>query len=131
MSSDGSTTPASSGFLGTLRRAGQRAWSFCRDHDLVPRGSRNVGLKASLPKSWFHWLTTLLVVTIFAVYVVQWIKANSGMLFDPLLQNDDARTGVFMFHRYGPEHALKDDPIANEMLSLVTPFLRLLYVLLV
>jgi hypothetical protein len=49
------------------------------------------------------------------------------MLFDPLLQTDDARTSLFPFHRYGSEGTLGDDPIANEMLALVPPAVRLLY----
>jgi hypothetical protein len=80
-----------------------------------------------LPRTWWHWSAVIVLWGAFLVYFVSWVHGNAGLLFDPLLQNDDARTGVFPFHRWGPEHALVNDPIANDMLAFVPPFVRLLY----
>jgi hypothetical protein len=83
------------------------------------------------PRGWWHWLSVLLVSVIGVLYVWTWFAGNWEMLTNPALQNDDARTAVFPFHRYGPEHALANDPIANEMLSFVPPFVFILYRVLV
>lgn len=123
-SPDAAPSPAPAG---RARQAWARFVAFARRHDLVFRAPRPEPLRALLPRTWWHWSAVILLWGAFLVYLVSWVYGNSGFLFDPLLQNDDARTGVFLFHRYGPDHALANDPIANEMLSYVPPFVRLLY----
>ncbi len=75
------------------------------------------------------WLTRSLLAALLGVYVANFVQANGGMLFDPALQNDDARTILFPFHAYGSEGTLGDDPIASEMLSAVPWGVRLLYLM--
>lgn len=65
------------------------------------------------PKFWFG----IALVT----YVVLWTFANRGMLFDPLVQNDDAQTVLFSFHEFSGEKAFEDDPLAEEMLAFMPP----------
>jgi hypothetical protein len=83
------------------------------------------------PRTRLHWISCVLLWAVFTAYAVTWIHAHRGYLFDPLLQNDDARTSLFQFHRWGPEGALRDDPIANEMMVITTPGYRLFYPVLV
>ena len=64
-------------------------------------------------------------------YVFLWMAGNHGLLFDPLLQTDDARTSLFPFHQYEKGGALSDDPIAREMLGFVPPAVEHIYQLLV
>lgn len=73
------------------------------------------------------WLSRLLLLGLLGGYLALWTESNWGMLFDPDLQNDDARTIIFPFHRYGEAGTLADDPIANEMLSAVPWGVRALY----
>lgn len=75
--------------------------------------------------------TTLGLLLVLTAYLATWLQGNWGMLTDPRLQNDDARTSLFPFHRYGPEGALADDPIASEMLSFVPLGVHALYRVLV
>ncbi len=79
----------------------------------------------------FTWLTRSILLVLIASFVVAFGRANWGMLFDSGLQNDDARTVLIAFHRYGQAQALGSDPIANEMLSLVPWGARALYLLFV
>ncbi|MCA1732090.1 MAG: hypothetical protein LC732_00625 [Acidobacteria bacterium] len=76
-------------------------------------------------------VTRALLAVLFGVYVAGFVHANWGMLTDPALQNDDARTILFPFHAYGSEGSLGDDPIADEMLSAVPWGVRLLYLMFV
>lgn len=70
---------------------------------------------------------SLVLWAIVAVYLAWWTIQYSGFLFDPMLQTDDARTGLFPLHRYGPEGAMADDPIAGGMLAFMPPAVVLLY----
>ena len=81
-----------------------------------PRGTRAL-----------HAVSVVLLTVVLGVYLAGFAAANWGMLTDPQLQTDDARTSVFPFHRYGSEKTLGDDPIANEMLALVPTGVRFLY----
>jgi len=72
-------------------------------------------------------LSTLLLVAVFGAYAAHWLTLHGGFLFLPELQNDDARTALFPFHRYGLNPILASDPIAREMMAYVTPGLWLLY----
>ncbi len=97
---------------------------------LPPRGSP-LSWRQLRPRSALHWMSCLLLWAIFLTYVGFWIEGHWGMLFDLLLQNDDARTTLFPFHRYGPEGALRDDPIANKALGQHPPAQHLIYRVLV
>ncbi len=77
------------------------------------------------------WTTRTLLAVLLGAYVAAFVSANAGMLTDPALQNDDARTILFPFHAYGSQGTLGDDPIANEMLSAVPWGVRLLYMIFV
>ena len=72
-------------------------------------------------------LSAVALVIVFATYCVHWVTMHGAFLFDPALQNDDARTALFPFHRYGMNPWLVHDPIAREMMAYVTPGLWLLY----
>jgi hypothetical protein len=84
-------------------------------------------MRMRLPSSRWYWISCGALLAIFAAYAALWVHAHRGYLFDPQLQNDDARTSLFQFHRYGPERALADDPIAGEMMVIATPGHWLLY----
>lgn len=77
------------------------------------------------------WVTRCLLALLLGAYVAAFVQANFGMLTDPALQNDDARTVLFPFHAYGSAGTLGDDPIAEEMLSAVPWGVRLLYLVFV
>jgi hypothetical protein len=74
-----------------------------------------------------HAVSVVFLMLVLGAHLTSWVRSNAGMLFDPLLQTDDARTTLFPFHRYGSQGTLGDDPIANEMLALVPPAVRFLY----
>ncbi len=78
-----------------------------------------------------HYASWALLLGVSSAYLGVWLHGNWGMLVDPGLQTDDARTTLFPFHRYGSAGTLADDPIAREMLALVPPVVRLLYRVLV
>lgn len=84
-----------------------------------------------LPRHWLHWVSAAVVWGLFIAYAWHWLSGNSEMLTNPALQNDDARTALFGFHRYEPSHALAHDPIAKEMLEFVPLGVRALYRILV
>lgn len=77
------------------------------------------------------WVTRALLAVLLGAYLAGFLEANWGMLTDPALQNDDARTILFPFHAYGSQRTLGDDPIAEEMLSAVPWGVRLLYLIFV
>jgi hypothetical protein len=77
------------------------------------------------------WLSRAALLVLLGAYLLSWLQGNWGMLTNPDLQNDDARTILFPFHAYGSADALGSDPIAQEMLSLVPWGVRSLYVLFV
>jgi hypothetical protein len=89
------------------------------------------GVKLRRPRGWLHWLSVILIAAIAVAYSRMWLSGNWEMLTNPALQNDDARTAVFPFHRYGPEGALANDPIANEMMGMVPIGVFILYRVLV
>lgn len=68
---------------------------------------------------------------LFIAYIMYWIIGNQEMLFDSFLQNDDVRTHVYAFHKYSNNEAIANDPVANEVLNMVTPGIRGLYRVLV
>ena len=72
-------------------------------------------------------LSAILLWVVFGSYVAHWVRMHAGFLFMPALQNDDVRTAVFPFHRYGLNPWLANDPIAREMMAYVTPGLWVLY----
>jgi hypothetical protein len=88
-------------------------------------------MRRLIPRSPWHWISCLLLLALFGAYAGTWVHAHRGYLFDPQLQNDDARTSLFQFHRWGPDEALADDLIADEMMVIATPGQWLLYRLLV
>lgn len=69
----------------------------------------------------------LTLLILFIAYLIWWIIGNQAMLFNPQLQNSDARTHVYTFHSYSGNEAIADDPIAAEVLGMVTPGIRGLY----
>lgn len=78
-----------------------------------------------------RWASRLVLLAVVLLFVGRFVQANWGMLFDPDLQNDDARTILFPFHQYGEAESLGSDPIASEMLSAVPWGVRSLYLVLV
>ncbi|MCH2109945.1 MAG: hypothetical protein MK135_11480, partial [Polyangiaceae bacterium] len=91
-----------------------------------------------LPRNWkasayfpgsvqWQWLSWLCLLGVVGAYLATWVNGNWPMLTDPQLQNDDARTALFPFHRYGAADALADDPIATEMLGFMPPGVFVLY----
>jgi hypothetical protein len=83
------------------------------------------------PRGALHWTSCVLLWAVMLAYLGLWLGAERANLFDPLLQNNDARTSLFPFHRYGAEGALRDDAIAAEMMVTSTPGHWLLYRMLV
>jgi hypothetical protein len=73
------------------------------------------------------WVSRACLLALLTLYLVSFGRENSGMLTDPALQNDDARTILFPFHTVGSQGTLGDDPISDEMLSAVPWGVRLLY----
>ena len=76
-------------------------------------------------------IAEIVALALLAAYLGTWIGGRWELLVEPAVQNNDARAILFPFHRYGPEGALADDPIADEMLTHVTPGIRFLYRVLV
>lgn len=71
------------------------------------------------PRGLWHWLSVVALWSVMAVYWQHWVTGNWSYLTDTALQTDDVRTALFPFHRYGPEGALENDPIALEMLAYI------------
>jgi len=78
-----------------------------------------------------HWASWIAVLAVLGSYLTTWTVGNWDMLTDPRLQNSDARTSIFPFHRYASDPALENDPIAREMSSFVPPVVRAIYRVLV
>jgi hypothetical protein len=76
-------------------------------------------------------LSTVLLATVFIAYLARWIFCHSGFLFEPAMQNDDARTALFPFHQYADNPTFAQDPIAREMMAYVSPGIWALYRVLV
>ncbi len=85
--------------LAALRAAGR---SLARWDDLLPhRGPRHIW-RDLRPRGFGHWLSVVLLWVVFAGYLGTWIEGQWGWLTDPMLQNDDALTSLFAFHKYDP-----------------------------
>jgi hypothetical protein len=84
-------------------------------------------LRALEPESRLEWLGSALALWIFCSWFLSWYRGNHDVLWDPMLQPDDARTALFPFHRYDTGHPLADDPIALEMLEYQPYAHRLLF----
>ncbi|MBW1786603.1 MAG: hypothetical protein JRK53_08320 [Deltaproteobacteria bacterium] len=98
---------------------------------IVPQKGEYLPWRGLLPQGRYHWISALLLWAFFLLLLGTWVHGNRGALFDPLLQNDDARQHLFAFHRYTPERALVDDPLALDYLALSPPGIHALYALLV
>ncbi len=79
------------------------------------------------PRTTLHWVSCLLLWAIVGAYVGVWIHAHWGYLFDPLLQNDDARCSQVPFHQYGPDATMGDDVIAHDIVVRLPPGMWLQY----
>ncbi|HEX6272466.1 MAG TPA: hypothetical protein VFZ53_05485 [Polyangiaceae bacterium] len=84
-------------------------------------------LKALEPKSRLDWIASAVALWVFVAWFMSWYRGNHDVLWDPMLQPDDARTALFPFHRYSEGAPLADDPIANEMLEYQPYAHRLLF----
>jgi hypothetical protein len=84
-------------------------------------------LRALEPKNRLEWVSSAAVLWIFCSWFISWYRGNHDVLWDPMLQPDDARTALFPFHRYDEGHPLADDPIALEMLEYQPYAHRLLF----
>jgi hypothetical protein len=84
-------------------------------------------LRALEPKSRLEWVSSAAVLWVFLAWFLSWYRGNHEVLWDPMLQPDDARTALFPFHRYDAGSPLADDPIANEMLEYQPYAHRLLF----
>jgi hypothetical protein len=82
-------------------------------------------------QSALYWASVLLVASVLGSYLAAWTVGNWEMLTDPRLQNSDARTSIFPFHRYARPPGLETDPIADEMLAMVPFGVQALYRVLV
>lgn len=118
-------------FLRRVLGAARATWEFATRHKIVPTGAVPPALRNQLPRGILHWLSVGLLAIVFSVYLAFWISGNFPFLTDPMLQTDDARTVHFPFHRYGPDKAMANDPLASDMLGFSPPGIRLLYRLLV
>ena len=95
--------------------------------NLIPPDRSPAPLGRLLPQAPRHRLSVLLLWLVFLAYLGYWARMHWGWLFDPLLQNDDARIWLFPFHRYTPGSPLANDPVALEKLAMIPSGLRLLY----
>ncbi len=93
----------------------------------LPNARPALSWKRLRPRTALHWVSCLVLWAIVVAYAGVWVNAHSGYLFDPLLQNDDARCSLFPFHEYGPEATLGDDPIARDIAVRMPPGFRLQY----
>jgi hypothetical protein len=81
--------------------------------------------------AWVELVSAVVLIGALGAYLARWVTSNHELLFDPAYQNDDARTALFPFHRYGPEGALADDPVAQQTLVFNPPGVWFLYRVLV
>ena len=79
------------------------------------------------PRSRAHWIACMALWSIFGAFLISWTGAHWGYLTDPMLQNDDARTTLFPFHRFGPDRTLWDDPVTNDVIGNILPVQWLVY----
>jgi hypothetical protein len=93
----------------------------------LPRREGLVPLRGLWPKTWTHWLSAALILSVLVFFMQMFVRMNWGFLSEPMHQNDDCRCLIFPFHRYATGHPLRDDPVANEMFRLNPPFVRLMY----
>jgi hypothetical protein len=101
--------------------------NFLKKYDLIPHRPKRLPLREVLPQSTLHWVSAILLCALSLAYLGVWMQSNHDYLFDPLLQNDDARQHIFHFHQYGPEKTLVDDPIAEEKRAMAPPGIIILY----
>ncbi|HNW44861.1 MAG TPA: hypothetical protein PKI19_10180 [Elusimicrobiales bacterium] len=94
---------------------------------LIPSDRAPAPFAGALPADARHRWSVLLLWACFLAYLAYWARLHWGWLFDPLLQNDDARIWIFPFHRCTPGAPLAADPVALEKLALTPYGLRLLY----
>ncbi len=93
----------------------------------LPNGRPGLSWGRLRPRTTLHWVSCLVLWVIVVAYAGVWVNAHSGYLFDPLLQNDDARTSLFPYHLYGPEATMGDDPIARDIAVRMPPGFWLQY----
>ncbi len=93
----------------------------------LPNGRPGLSWGRLRPRTTLHWVSCLVLWVIVVAYAGVWVNAHSGYLFDPLLQNDDARTSLFPYHLYGPEATMGDDPIAHDIAVRMPPGFWLQY----
>ncbi len=111
--------------LPTHIRAIDRAFRALAVH--LPNGRPGLPWGRLRPRTTLHWVSCLVLWAIVVAYIGVWVNAQSGYLFDPLLQNDDARTSLFPFHEYGPDATMGDDPIARDIVVRLPPGFWLQY----
>ena len=104
---------------------------FSQINAFMPEKGQYNSLSKMMPRGGLHWFSVIMLWALGVFFLYHWVFANLGTLFDPMLQNDDARQHLFAFHRYTSEKALLDDPIANEFLQQLPPLFHLLYAVLV
>ncbi len=95
--------------------------------DLIPVGGERVAWREAWPRGGAQWMAAGLLVVVFALYLVVWIRGNDDFLFDPMRQNDDARGVLIALHRYAAEPLLVDDPIAHDLEIMLPPAFRYLH----
>lgn len=99
-----------------------------RLRSLLPEGRPRTSRK---PRPRAEKAAVLLLLLLFAAWFAAWMRGSWGMLTDTNLQTDDARTALFVFHRYDSDPSLVNDPVAEEMIGFTPPALRLVYAALV
>ncbi len=93
----------------------------------LPPGRPALPWRRLAPRTTAHRVSCVLLCAIFLAYVGAWVHAHRGYLFDPQLQNDDARFGLFALHQYSRPPTLRDDPIADDAIARLPPGIWLLY----
>ena len=102
-----------------------RVGALCRA--LLPPGRPFRAPRRLLPEGRFEWLAFGVLLLVFGLYGAAWVRGHWGMLTDPALQTDDARTALYPFHRYAAVPLLEHDAVADEMIGFTPPALRGLY----
>src|SRR5262249_7076602 len=98
-----------------------------RKLELVPRAIGYPSFARARPRGVVGWASAALLVVVFALYAYVWVTRQKEFLYQTGFENDDVRTSLFGYHRYDPDHALANDPIAKEMLQYTMPGIGLLY----
>jgi hypothetical protein len=92
----------------------------------VPRGGETP------PNGKARMISAIVLGVLVLAYLVVWVQGNWVMLADPDAHNDDVRTLLFPFHDFAPgPDAFANDPVAQDMVALTPPALRLMYQILV